>query len=59
MAYDSDGFNSPVLTGLTFDGYDKSVIRITGTRITALKEGTTRVYVHWHGLTGDFVVHAG
>ena len=59
MAYDSDGFNFPVLTGLTFDGYDKSVIRITGTRITALKEGTTRVYVHWHGLTGDFVVHAG
>lgn len=58
MAYDSDGYIYPVLTGITFDGYDESVIKISGTRIYALKEGTTRVYVHWHGLTGDFVVHA-
>ena len=59
MAFDSDGSVFPLLSGFTFDGYDTSVIRIVGSRIYAVSEGTTRVYVHWRGLTGDFVVHAG
>ncbi len=58
MAYDSDNYVYPVLTGATFDGYDESVIRIVGGRICVTGEGTTRVTVHWHGLSGDFVVHA-
>ena len=59
MAFDSDGSVFPLLSGFTFDGYDTSVIRIVGSRIYAVSEGTTRVYVRWHGLTGDFVVHTG
>lgn len=59
MAYDSDAFIIPLLSGIEFDGYDDSVIRISGSRIYAVSEGTTRVYVHWRGLTGDFVVHTG
>ena len=57
MALDSDGFTFPILFGATFDGYDKSVIRMIGSRMYAVSKGTTRVYVHWHGLSGDFVVH--
>ena len=57
MAFDSDGFVFPLLTGLSFDGYNKSVIRIIGTRIIPIAPGDTRVYVHWHGFSGDFIVH--
>ena len=57
MAFDSDGYVYALLSGATFDGYDDSVIRIVGSRIYAVSEGTTRVTVHWHGLSGDFVVH--
>ena len=57
MAMDSDGFTFPILLGATFDGYDKSVIRVVGNRIFAVGSGTTRVNVHWNGLSGQFVVH--
>ncbi|MBQ9552923.1 MAG: hypothetical protein IJU96_09210 [Clostridia bacterium] len=56
-AYDTDGFTIPIRSGVTFDGYDESIIRIEGSRIYAVSEGMTRVYAHWHGFTGDFVVH--
>ena len=46
----------PLLTGVTFDGYDPSVIRMVGSMIVPVGEGTTRVWLHWRGLTGDFVV---
>lgn len=57
MAFDTDYFVFPILTDMRFDGYDTSVIRIVGTRIIPVAPGDTRVYVHWHGLSGDFVVH--
>ncbi|MBQ6020237.1 MAG: hypothetical protein IJL26_08680 [Clostridia bacterium] len=57
MGFDADGFNFPILTDLRFDGYDTSVIRIVGTRIFPVAPGDTRVLVHWHGFSGDFVVH--
>ena len=56
MAFDSDSFVFPLLTGVTFDGYDPSVIRMVGSVIVPVGEGTTRVWLHWHGLSGDFVV---
>ena len=59
MAYDTDGFIFPVLFGVTFDGYDESVIKIVGGRIYAVGDGMTRVKVHWNGMTGDFAVYAG
>lgn len=58
MAMDSDGFVFPVLWGgVRFEGYDKSVIRIVGSRIYPVGAGTTRVTLRWCGLSGDFVVH--
>ncbi len=57
MAYDTDLICFPLLTGLRFDGYDTSVIKIVGTRIFPVSPGNTRVRVHWHGFSGDFVVH--
>ncbi len=57
MAYDTDGFIFPLLTGTWFDGYDRSVVRIVGGRIFPVQPGTTRATVHWHGLSGDFVIH--
>ena len=59
MALDSDGYYYPILFGVRFDGYDKSIIRIVGSRIFAVGNGVTRVRLHWHGYTGDFMVYAG
>ena len=58
MAYDSDAYVYPLLSGATFEGYDTSIIKIIGSRIYAVGEGTTRVTLRWHGLSGDFVVHS-
>ena len=57
IAFDSDGFVFPLFFGVTFDGYDRSVIRIVGSRIYPVGEGVTRVRIRWHGFSGDFVVH--
>ncbi|MBQ4244281.1 MAG: hypothetical protein II702_05135 [Clostridia bacterium] len=57
IAYDSDLVCFPLLTDLQFDGYDTSVIKTVGTTIIPVAPGDTRVWVHWHGFTGDFVVH--
>ena len=57
MAYDNDGYVFPVLLGTRFYGYDKSVIRIVGGRMYPVGEGTTRVFLNWHGMRGDFLVH--
>ena len=57
MAFDRDGFVFPLLTGVTFDGYDTSVVRIVGARMFPVSPGETRVWVHWHGFTSSFVVH--
>lgn len=57
MAFDSDGFIFPVLFGAAFDGYDESVIRMVGSTVFPVGEGTTRVTLHWLGLSGDFIVH--
>ena len=57
LAYDSDGIYFPLLYGMSFDGYDKSVINIVGTTIYAVGTGSTCVNVHWHGFSGQFVVH--
>ena len=57
MAFDADGLCFPLLTDLCFDGYDKSVVRIVGSRIYPVAPGDTRVWVHWHGFTSSFVVH--
>ncbi len=57
MAFDSDGLCFPILTDVYFDGYDKSVVRIIGTRLIPIAPGDTRVWVHWHGFTSSFVVH--
>ena len=57
IAFDADGYNFPVLSGVTFDGYDPSVVRIVGSRIYPVGEGRTRVYLRWHGFSGDFVVY--
>ena len=58
FAYDSDNFNSPVLAGIRYSGYDRSLIRIVGNTVFALDTGTTRVTATWNGYTCDFVVHA-
>ena len=58
MAFDADGYVFPVLTGAAFDGYDTSIVKIVGGRIYAVGSGSTRVTVHWHGYTGDFIVNA-
>ena len=57
MADDSDGFIFPLLTGAKFYGYDKSVVRIVGGLMIPVGEGSTRVFLKWHGMTGDFLVN--
>ena len=57
MAFDSDGFVFPVFFGVTYDGYDESILRFVGSTAFAVGKGSTRVTMHWHGLSGDFVVH--
>lgn len=57
MAFDADGICYPVLTGVRFDGYDKSVIKMIGSRVIPVAPGETRVWVHWGGFTSSFVVH--
>ena len=56
MAFDRDGLCFPLLTDLRFDGYDKSVIKMIGSRVIPVAPGSTRVFVHWHGFTSSFVV---
>ena len=57
IAYDNDGYTFPVLLGTRFYGYDKSVVRFVGGMMFPVGEGTTRVFLNWHGMTGDFLVH--
>jgi hypothetical protein len=57
MAFDGENDVFPILSGVTFCDYDKSVIRIVGGRIYPVGQGATRVTLRWHGFTGDFVVH--
>ena len=56
MAFDTDGFCFPLLTGVRFDGYDKSIVRIVGGLLIPVSPGTTRVTVHWHNFSDSFVV---
>ncbi len=58
FAYDSDNFNTPVLSGVKYSGYDTSLIRFIGNRVIALGTGTTRVTAEWNGYTCDFIVNA-
>ena len=58
FAYDSDNFNTPVLAGVKYSGYDTSLIRIIGNTVFALGTGTTRVTAEWNGYTCDFIVNA-
>ena len=58
FAYDSDNFNTPILAGVKYSGYDTSLIRIIGNRVIALGTGTTRVTAEWNGYTCDFIVNA-
>ena len=57
-AYDSDNFNTPILLGVKFSGYDRSIIRIVCGRIFIRGTGETRVTATWKGYTCDFVVKA-
>ncbi len=57
IAFDRDGFIFPLLLGPKYDGYDPSVIRMKGSRIYAVGEGSTRVCIRWRDFTGSFVVH--
>ncbi|MBR6427750.1 MAG: hypothetical protein IKS28_08000, partial [Clostridia bacterium] len=57
MAFDSDGYVYPVLLGTRFYGYDESVIRIVGGRMYPVGEGSTRVFLNWHGITADCLVN--
>lgn len=56
MAYDSDGYVFPVLAGTRFYGYDRSVIRMVGCMMIPVGEGTTRVFLNWHGIPADCLV---
>lgn len=56
MGYDSDGYVFPVLTGTRFYGYDKSVIRMVGGMMFPVGEGSTRVFLDWHGQRSDCLV---
>lgn len=56
MAYDSDGYVFPVLLGTRFYGYDKSVIRMVGGLMIPVGEGSTRVFLDWHGNKADCLV---
>ena len=58
FAYDSDNFNTPVLAGVKYSGYDSSVIRFIGSTVIAVGTGTTRVTAEWNGYSCDFVVNA-
>ena len=58
FAYDSDNFNSPLLFGVKYGGYDESLIKIVGNRVYARGTGTTRVTAEWNGYTCDFIVNA-
>ncbi len=58
FAYDSDNFNSPILAGIRYSGYDRSIIRIIGNTVFAVGTGTTRVNACWNGYTCSFVVNA-
>ncbi len=58
FAYDSDNFNSPILAGIRYSGYDRSIIRIVGNTVFAVGTGTTRVNACWNGYTCSFVVNA-
>ena len=58
FAYDSDNFNSPILAGIRYSGYDRSIIRIVGNTVIAVGTGTTRVNACWNGYTCSFVVNA-
>ncbi len=57
MALDADGDYFPLLTGVWFSGYDRSVVRFVGNLAVPVAPGTTRVTLHWHGFSGDCVVH--
>ncbi|MBQ9879779.1 MAG: hypothetical protein IJM45_05015 [Clostridia bacterium] len=57
IAFDNDGYYFPVLTGTCFYGYDRSVIRIVGGLMIPVGEGSTRVFLNWRGMTGDFLVN--
>ena len=56
MAYDSDGYVFPVLLGTRFYGYDRSVIRMVGGLMIPVGEGTTHVFLNWHGIIADCLV---
>ncbi len=56
MAFDTDDFCFPLLTGVRFDGYDKSIVRIVGGLLIPVSPGTPRVTVHWHNFSDSFVV---
>ena len=51
MAYDNDGYVFPVLLGTRYYGYDRSVIRMIGGMMIPVGEGTTHVFLNWHGIT--------
>ncbi len=58
IAFDSDGFYFPLLSaGVTFSGYDESVVKFVGSVATPVGPGATRVFISWRGFTGDFVIH--
>lgn len=57
MALDADGDYFPLLTDVWFSGYDRSVIRIVGNLVVPVAPGTTRLTLHWHGFSGDCVIH--
>lgn len=56
MAFDTDGYTFPVLTGTRLYGYDRSVVRFIDGLMIPVSEGSTRVFLNWHGITGDFLV---
>jgi len=58
FAYDSDNFNTSLLAGVKYSGYDKSLIRIVGNTVTATGTGKTRVTATWNGYSCDFIVNA-
>ena len=59
MAFDDDRYCFPVLLGTKFYGYDESVIRIVGGRMYPVGKGSTRVFLDWNGMPGDFLVNVG
>ena len=57
MAFDDDRYCFPVLFGTKFYGYDENVIKIVGGRMYPVGEGSTRVFLDWHGMKGDCLVN--